>query len=158
MNSGKIEYLNAHKGLPRIFVYGTLKEGLANDRRLKVPDEAFFLGREHLHGNYCMLDIGGIPGVVAIRKPVDKKYYCKDIIGEVYAVSTRVLMSIDKLERHPNWYERRMVPTKWKNAWCYFLPEAYLDETKYASIIHQGIFMPTPAEKIYAKTTPTVQD
>ena len=103
----------------RVFVYGTLKNGHGNHRLLATSK---FLGRSYIEGRYKMLSLGGFPGLVASQSLPEAH-----IVGEVYQVSEDVFQALDYLEGHPRFYERMKVPTQYKNAWAYFLPEAYLE-------------------------------
>lgn len=102
----------------RVFVYGTLKKGQPNHYLLQDAD---FLGECVLSGGYRMVNLGWYPGVV--RQTKDGQ----DVQGEVYRVDQPTFHSLDALEGHPTFYSRVKVPTPWKNAWIYTLPEAYLD-------------------------------
>ena len=103
----------------RVFVYGSLKKGHGNHRLL---EGAKSLGRCFIEGRYRMLSLGGFPGLVQSDKLESMK-----IVGEVYQIGEDQLRSLDFLEGHPKFYERQKVQTPWKNAWCYFLPESYLE-------------------------------
>lgn len=102
----------------RVFVYGTLKQGHGNHRLLRGSK---YLGRSMIEGRYKMLSLGGFPGLVQSGELPNNR-----ISGEVYQIDEDTLQSLDWLEGHPKFYERKKVPTQFKNAWCYFLPEQYL--------------------------------
>lgn len=125
---------------PRVFVYGTLKTGHGNHGALK---NAEFLGRFKLPGNYVMLDIGYYPGVVEF--PQGPK---GQVVGEVYQVDEETLGTLDLIEGHPRYYERKKIDTPWKKAWCYFLPQGHLD--RGLSSIPDGMWEPTEAEEEWA--------
>jgi gamma-glutamylcyclotransferase (GGCT)/AIG2-like uncharacterized protein YtfP len=132
-----------------VFVYGTLKKGLGNHRRLD-NDDSTYLGRAHIKGNYCMVDLG-FPAVIDFENNVPDDINCVPIIGEVWQISAAVLDSLDMLEGHPLFYTRRKVDTlTFKKAWCYFAPREWVTERNYP-IIPSGIFMPVPEELEYAK-------
>ncbi len=103
----------------RVFVYGTLKKGHGNHRLLETSQ---FLGRCKLYDHFRLVSLGGFPGLVKVPEDQPK---C-EVSGEVYAVTDDVLTSLDYLEGHPRFYERQKVKTPFKNAWAYFLPDAYL--------------------------------
>ena len=107
---------------PRVFVYGTLKRGEANHHLL---DGATFLGDCKVVGAYTMVDLGWYPGVVRRNDRVDS-----EISGEVYEVDEPTLYSLDCLEGHPDFYERRKISTDYKNAWMYSLPSEYLERER----------------------------
>lgn len=104
----------------RVFVYGTLKKGHGNHRLL---ENSKFLGRCVINGKHRLVSLGGFPGLVAAEEEDAER----GVSGEVYQVNEETLLSLDFLEGHPRFYERRKVPTPHKNAWAYFLPPAYLD-------------------------------
>jgi gamma-glutamylaminecyclotransferase len=108
-------------GLPRVFVYGTLKKGYGNHRLLSG---ATCIGATQVEGPHRMVDLGYFPGAVR----VDLERGPGVLRGEVYEVTTEILGSLDLLEGHPNFYERAKIDTEHGKAWCYFLPQQYLDE------------------------------
>jgi gamma-glutamylcyclotransferase (GGCT)/AIG2-like uncharacterized protein YtfP len=122
----------------RVFVYGTLKMGHGNNPALAG---ATFMGRDIIRGRYKLIDMGWFPGVCE-----DMTFPERDIAGEVYHINEDVLHSLDLIEGHPNFYARRKVPTRFKNAWCYFLPATYA-ESKAA--IDGLSWMPTPVEQVW---------
>lgn len=104
----------------RVFVYGTLKQGHGNHRLLASSK---FLGRCVIKGKHRLVSLGGFPGLVATPDSEEER----SVSGEVYQVNEETLMSLDFLEGHPRFYERLKLSTPFKNAWAYYLPEAYLD-------------------------------
>lgn len=80
-----------------VAVYGTLKQGGGNDHRLT---DSTYIGSGQTDNKYPMM-IDGIPFV--IDRPGDGHH----VVVEVYQVSDKVLASLDSLEGHPDWYERR---------------------------------------------------
>ena len=109
-------------GKPRVFVYGTLKSGEANNPLLTGSD-AVKLGDYTLVGPYRMFTLGGYPGVCRCTGEPDG-----EIVGEVWEVSEECLHSLDILEGHPEYYARTKVRTDYKNAWIYLLPEHYREQ------------------------------
>lgn len=86
-----------------LFVYGTLKRGYGNNRLLWNSDflgEGFTIEKFALHQH-------GFP-VASKNGDMDKL----PILGEVYKVSARDLVSCDMLEGHPSWYRREPVNVK----------------------------------------------
>lgn len=132
----------------RVFVYGTLKNGHGN-HRLLARSGSKYLGRCFIEGRYKMLSLGGFPGIVSSGQvPMNR------VVGEVYQVDEDTLQSLDWLEGHPKFYERRKVPTPFKNAWCYFLPEAYLTHQTPAGVAYADvgcIWRPTEEEALWFK-------
>jgi len=108
-----------------IFVYGSLRRGCANHHLLEGAE---FVGPGtieaslYMRGDLSMAHEG--PGTVH---------------GEVYRLGeVNHLHTLDGLERHPTWYERRMTAVTLRDgckldAWCYFKaerdPEARLVES-----------------------------
>ena len=99
-----------------VFVYGSLKKGYTNHQLLK---HAELLSEGRTHG--IMLHLGGFPAIV------DGK---AQVFGELYKVTPEILATLDRLEGHPHFYERRLVTIKpidqndgeyLAEAWCYFL-------------------------------------
>jgi gamma-glutamylcyclotransferase (GGCT)/AIG2-like uncharacterized protein YtfP len=82
----------------KLLVYGTLKKGRGNYRRLEEAGIESFLGNAVLH-NHEMFSLGGFPGV---RPKKGSK-----VIGELYVV--RSLGPTDMLEGHPDFYRRTPV-------------------------------------------------
>jgi len=103
----------------RVFVYGTLKQGHGNHRLLA---NSKFLGRCVLTGKHRLVSLGGFPGLVQ----TDAEAPDRAVSGEVYQINDETLMSLDFLEGHPRFYERRKLATPFKNAWAYYLPADYL--------------------------------
>lgn len=104
----------------KIFVYGTLKSGMPNhsliadDKSSKMLfDDGIIRGR--------MYSLGQYPAIV----PEDWGY-CK---GEVWEVSDEVLVMLDRLEEHPEFYVRQEVSLleskEWK-VWAYMMPKERL--------------------------------
>lgn len=103
----------------KIFVYGTLKRGYGNNRLL---DGAKFISEAHTPAEYTMVSLGGFPGVIRGGET--------SIVGELWEVEDPIqLARIDRLEGHPNFYERHEVPVKVGDgddaAWIYLLDDSY---------------------------------
>jgi len=92
----------------RVFVYGTLRHGEINHHLL---DGARYCGSHVTGPHYRMYDLGTYPGVV--RKGRGR------ISGEVYAIDSRLLGVLDRLEGYPQAYSRKLIPTPWGRAWIY---------------------------------------
>lgn len=108
------------KGNPRVFVYGTLKRGHSNHGLLEGYN---FLGRAYIEGPYRMSSIGAFPGVTDGHEGEARRIY-----GEVFVVDEEGLASLDLLEGHPDFYERKKVRTNvedYGNVWCYFFNGLY---------------------------------
>lgn len=129
------------KGI-RVFVYGTLKSGHGNNRAyLEGNSGARLLGRCFIYGNYGLRDLGFFPCAVETTDGVDRH-----IVGEVYLVDTNTLDSLDCLEGHPDWYERKQVETPWKRAWCYFMPDRPDYGSEEPEYLENGIWSPSEEE------------
>jgi len=138
------EVQTAISGCPRVFVYGTLKQGHCNNDALS---NARFLGRCYLEGNYRLVDLGWYPAI--LDRP-DGDDTTTRIVGEVYEIDEDTLYTLDMIEGHPNYYTRRKVATPWKNAWTYFLPQAYNDR-EGADEITSGIWEATDEEEEFVR-------
>lgn len=82
-----------------IFVYGTLKRGMWNNRLL--GEHALYLGEAVTKDQYLMRDIG-FPIIFTRDWPEQLGH----VMGEVYDVTSDVVDNLDRLERHPDWYRR----------------------------------------------------
>lgn len=85
----------------KLFVYGTLQQGYWNNRLLAGAE---FLGQGVTKKPYVLYNCG-FPMAVT----TDKKNQALPVIGEVYKVEEQHIRSCDRLEGHPNWYERRLI-------------------------------------------------
>ena len=96
-----------------VFVYGTLRSGFGNHSLLSSSK---FLGKGKTRKKYALYQVG-IPFLVENESH-------KQIVGELYSVSSRVLLGLDMLEGHPKWYQRKkstiIVNGKNYRAWIYF--------------------------------------
>ena len=110
----------------RVFVYGTLLSGCHNNRLLntaKLLEE-----RVKTPGNLTMINLGGYPGIIEGGNTVVK--------GELYAVDDATLERLDRLEGHPQYYQRKPIIVETEdelityNAEAYFLPNLYLQRYK----------------------------
>lgn len=88
----------------KLFVYGTLKAGGSNHRLLQ---EAFakFLHEDYIAG--MLFDAGPWPIAIPGKNV---------IFGEVYEIPPNLISKLDRLEGHPNLFERREAQTEgWKD-------------------------------------------
>jgi gamma-glutamylaminecyclotransferase len=100
-----------------VFVYGTLKSGFSNHHYLDGSD---YLGAGKTVEKYALY-FDGLPFVIRHESVTH-------IHGELYAIDTPTLNTIDRLESHPDWYNRQEVEIvtdegKRMAAWLYFYPE-----------------------------------
>jgi gamma-glutamylaminecyclotransferase len=95
-----------------LFVYGSLRRGCENHYLLdgaETVGDGTIAAALYVRGTLSMAHEG--PGVIH---------------GETYRLMTGDhLKVLDRLERHPAWYERRIVPVMLEggariDAWCYF--------------------------------------
>ena len=117
---------------PFVFVYGTLKKGYSTHQLLKLA--------ELQSGGTTpgiMLNLGAFPAIIEGRARV---------FGELYKVTPEILASLDRLEGHPHFYERKLKEIFIDsdtviNAWCYFLSKGaqeYYQEV--CEVIETGIW------------------
>ena len=99
-----------------VFVYGTLREGFYNHKRLEMNKEQK-IGEGKTPPNFTLLDLGGLPAVVKGESV---------ITGEVYQVTAKKLDYLDYLEGHPHFYRREQVDIVVGEAhhmcWMYKIP------------------------------------
>ncbi|MFA7405829.1 MAG: gamma-glutamylcyclotransferase family protein [Pelobacteraceae bacterium] len=97
-----------------VFVYGTLRKGHSNNHLLK---DAYCYGTGSTEAGYTMYLISGFPYVTSS----ESRY---PIVGELYAVDDDTLNSLDRMEGHPRYYERKqttvIVEGERHVAWMYF--------------------------------------
>lgn len=97
-----------------VFVYGTLRKGHCNHHLLK---DARCCGIGRSEARYAMYLKNGYPYITSS----ETRY---QIVGELYAVDDSTLVTLDRFEGHPRYYERREIPVLVGNdrytAWVYF--------------------------------------
>lgn len=110
------------KGMIRVLVYGTLKEGHSNHSLLEEAD-AKFIGYDSVTGPFNMFDLGGLPAVMDAEPNKEVPIKENRMRGELWAVHPEGLAALDLLEGHPNFYQRRKLWTDIhkRRAWMYFL-------------------------------------
>lgn len=100
----------------KVFVYGILKRGLANDSRAKLVGEAVMEG-------YALYDVGAFPAAVP-----DPQYIVR---GLVYEIEDDLLINLDRIEGYReedeegSFYIRRVVSTDHGDAWMYIYNQRY---------------------------------
>ena len=113
-----------------VFVYGTLKEGCSNHYLL---EHSSFINNAGLNG-VMMVNLGHYPALLLKGNTLAQ--------GEVYEVDEKTLRSLDRLEGHPIYYERKKVElTTGQWAWVYFLNVPEGKSNKYPEIT-SGIWLP----------------
>jgi gamma-glutamylcyclotransferase (GGCT)/AIG2-like uncharacterized protein YtfP len=104
----------------RVFVYGTLKSGRTNHEVLAGNTQ---VGRATIKGTFDFVNLGWYPAVIEHDKAAER-----EIGGEVWEIDQDTLATLDMIEGHPSFYERRKVRTSLGfNAWCYFLTPDFGD-------------------------------
>jgi gamma-glutamylcyclotransferase (GGCT)/AIG2-like uncharacterized protein YtfP len=79
----------------QIFVYGTLMRDEINHRLLAT---ARFVAEAHTEPCFELFDLGHFPAMSTGGQTV--------VRGEVYAVDDQTLVRLDRLEGHPDFYQR----------------------------------------------------
>lgn len=99
----------------KVVVYGTLRRGFNNHYLLK---NSKFLGKRTIPAGYRKI-VSGLPYLIED----DTGEGCE---GELYEVTPLVLSQLDRLEGHPDFYQRKIIPISNKgiqeSAWCYIMP------------------------------------
>lgn len=96
----------------KVAVYGSLRSGHGNSYLL---ESANFVGiGETKQQEFTMRSMGGFPAVYKGGK--------NKIVVEVYEVTPEQLGRLDRLEGHPNWYQREVVETTLGPAEMYIMP------------------------------------
>jgi len=105
----------------KLFVYGTLKSGHYNNRLLL---RSTLLGEGVTKDTYLLYN-RGFPVAVASQSAK-----ALPVRGEVWEVDEDII-SIDRLEGHPNWYQRQEVKVDVNGeeliAWMYLQPNSLGD-------------------------------
>ncbi|WP_296450421.1 gamma-glutamylcyclotransferase family protein [Vulcanococcus sp.] len=83
---------------PLLFVYGSLKRGMANHGQLQ---QAAWVGRTRLDG-LALYDLGPFPMAIACSEPGSA------IEGELYRVNAALLEQLDRFEGAPRLYQREL--------------------------------------------------
>ncbi|MEY6432676.1 gamma-glutamylcyclotransferase family protein [Thioalkalicoccus limnaeus] len=92
----------------RVFVYGTLRRGQVNHRRLSGHP---LLGEHRTDPCFSLYDLGAYPGLV--------RGGATPVCGEIYLVNARTLRYLDRLEDYPRLYSRILIPSPWGQSWVY---------------------------------------
>ena len=95
-----------------LFVYGTLKRGQRNHRR--IADQQF-LGEAVTALRYCLVDLGAYPGLV--REATSGLA----VHGELFAVSACGLAELDDFEGVPELFVRELIEVDgYREVWAYY--------------------------------------
>lgn len=95
-----------------VFVYGTLKQTVSD--RLEKLQHAHYMGEEVVGPGFVMRDLGPFPAVVHADPG-------GHVMGEVWSVDLVTLRILDIYEDFPKLYLREPVPTRWGDAWIYYM-------------------------------------
>ena len=111
----------------RVFVYGSLIQGMGNHWLLKGSIDKKFanlIGKAVTKNKFKMITFHEkcFPYVLFDSIPI-KNAESTEIIGEIYEVDDSTLKKLDNLESHPNWYKREMIQTSIGNAWMYIMQD-----------------------------------
>ncbi len=93
----------------QVFVYGTLMKHEANHHYLR---DAQCLGVAITAPQYRLYSLGPYPVLCLNGK--------QRIQGEVYRVSQMQMRRLDQLEEYPHYYQRKLIPTPYGQAWIYY--------------------------------------
>ena len=107
-----------------VFVYGTLKRGYSNHDLLEIIEAEFIGKAKTAKPTFDLINLRAFPGLVW------GDYF---VSGELYDVSDKNIGVIDRLEGHPDFYCRDVIPVSVDDliveieAWAYFInePEHY---------------------------------
>lgn len=113
--------MNTTRELYTIFVYGTLRKGFRNHRYLQ---NTIFIGLAKTVGQYQLRQTI-IPYVSKFQQEGKTQ-----ITGEIYQLTKAQLQPVDRLEGHPHFYRRELIPVQLDSgkkimAWVYFCEEGY---------------------------------
>ena len=92
----------------QVFVYGTLRRGEANHGLLR---EACWLDGHRTEPCYTLLNLGSYPAAIAGGTTA--------LTGELYRINRAQLRWLDRLEGHPDLYQRMPIDTPHGKAWIY---------------------------------------
>lgn len=124
-----------------LFVYGTLKRGLANHRHLA---EASYVGEARMPG-VDLHDLGPFPMAIHGEGLIH---------GELYRLAEALLVELDRFEGVPRLYQRERRPlSDGRSAWIYL---GRPRQVRYAPRLQQGRWPAQPPPPAAAK--PADQD
>lgn len=119
-----------------LFVYGTLKQGFPNENFLKNSE---FVSKVEM--DCCILfDLGAVPGLKCLEHTPKNKEH--KVIGELWLVNDETLQILDKLEGHPNLYERQ------RFCWLELTKDKTVEVMTY---VYKGMVMDTTPLKEWTK-------
>jgi gamma-glutamylaminecyclotransferase len=74
---------------------------MQREQNHRLLAESAFLGEARTEEGFTLHDFGGYPGMT--------KGGSGRVSGEVYEVTPEILKALDKLEGHPDWYQRTLI-------------------------------------------------
>jgi len=119
--------------LELVFVYGSLKRGMANHQQLSG---AMFIGVAQLQG-LALFDLGPFPMAIASGDPGHSLH------GEIYGLDPNCLAALDRFEGAPRLYERLSWPlADGRRVWVYV---GRPQQVRHVRRISSGIWKGRPA-------------
>jgi gamma-glutamylcyclotransferase (GGCT)/AIG2-like uncharacterized protein YtfP len=114
-----------------LFVYGTLRQGEAND--LSIKSGAELVGDDSINGR--LYDLGWYPGVKLLKNN-GFDHRLPSVTGTVFLLTDdNIVRHLDSYEGYPNLYDRSVVKTaEGREAWVY----TYNDEVGDNQCIRTG--------------------
>lgn len=107
--------------------YGTIKQGFSNNGVLRYKGNSF-IGQGVTKEKYAMYR-RGIPFV--IKEPRTQ------IVVDVFEVAPQNIGIVDRLEGHPDWYKRELIPVlidgKELDCWLYFMTNENVKNYQFVS-------------------------
>ncbi|KAF4670685.1 hypothetical protein FOZ61_009528 [Perkinsus olseni] len=95
------------KSQTEVFVYGTLKRGFYNwDKYLRPDQGAEFIATAKTVERYPLI----VEKKYGIPFLINQEGVGHNVEGEVFAVTSACLRSLDELEGYPQWYDRHSIP------------------------------------------------
>lgn len=109
-------------------VYGTLRQGFGNYKRLLDNKDCTYLGTQRTSADFKMVSLGGFPGVIPGGD--------QEVTIEVFQVNNpQIEKSLDYLEGYPRFYQKMTIKTNWGKADMYILSE---EEYGHLTIVKSG--------------------
>jgi len=126
----------------QVAVYGTLKRGYGNHVAISHNDGQHLIDTVTAEP-YLMLD-GGFPMVV---RDSHSHPEAAQIRVQVYNVNETAKEWMDRIEGHPNFYERLPTPVLGLDepVWMYFVPAEYINSNRNA--LADGLWDPSRIEE-----------
>ena len=134
-----------------VAVYGTLKKGHGN--YYNYLSDSKMLGSGTTRDKYPLV-IQGLPYLV------ENKGVGHNVEVDVFKVSSEVFSSLDRLEGHPTWYQRKQIPIKMNDgktitAWIYFNPITIRSVDVFHKTYKHVPYVPQTQAKEYVGYKPT---